>query len=238
MSRKVRILLAVVGVICMAAALSVRYVSRAMRQVQPFYQAALEVDPQALAGANQTMESRVAALYSDATHQTTWQAAFSDTEVNGWLAVTLGEKYPDLLPEHVEAPRVAFTAGEVVAGFRYRDEHWNSVISVRAEAFVADTDLVGVRLLGAHAGTLPIPLAKVVEYISTAARKQGWALRWTQQEGDPVALIPLAGALSTASERRRLETVELHDGELYLAGKTLPANEAKLADQPVVPPRR
>jgi len=229
MSRGIRTVAALVGMVLVTTALLGGYVFQAVRQVHPFYQAALDIDHQTLANASQEMESRVAALYSDLQQQTKWQAVFSDTEVNGWLAVTLGEKYTDLLPEGVVSPRIAFTAGEVVAGFRYQDDHWDTVISVRAEAFLADADLLAVRLRGAHAGALPIPLSKIVKYVTTAAREQGWALRWTQQEGDPVALLPLEGVLSTASERRRLEVIELHDGELFLSGKTIAAAEAELA---------
>ena len=177
------------------------------------------------------MECRVAALVSDAVEEPTWQAAFSDTEVNGWLAITLKEKFADLLPESILDPRVAFNDNEAVIGFRYRDENMTTVISVRVDAWIDKTDVLALRLRKAHAGKLPIPLKKIVDNMNQAAEKIQFPITWTQQNGAPVARIPLQDVLSTEAELRRLETVELHKGELYLAGTTAKL-EAVLAERP------
>ena len=221
MSRRIRTGLTFVSVAALLVALMVGYAKRAVQQVQPFYAAALQADPEALQGASREMESRVAALYSDVVGQENWQTAFSEHEVNGWLAVALKEKYADLISENVSDPRVAFADDAVLIGFRYRDGSIDTVLSVRVDAFVSDEDQLAIRLRKAHAGTLPLPLAKIVEPLTRWARDNEIPLRWTQQAGSPVALVPLQGILSTDDERRQLATIELHQGELVLAGKTI-----------------
>ncbi len=231
MSGRVRILIALLGAATLTTAILIGVAMRAVQQVQPFYAAALEVDSNTLAGESHAMECRVAALVSDATGQPSWQAAFSDSEVNGWLAVALKEKFADLLPESILDPRVAFEADEAVIGFRYQGKDFTTVISVRANAWIADADVVAIRLLKAHVGTLPIPLTKIVDHMTQAARKLQVPLRWTQQDGAPVALLSLPGVLSTGDEQRRLVAVELHEGELYVAGSTIEI-EPLVAEQP------
>ncbi|NOY41696.1 MAG: hypothetical protein GXP26_07670 [Planctomycetes bacterium] len=220
MSRRVRLSIAVAGSLAAIIAGLFLYGKWAIHQVQPFYSAALQVDPDTHISASLEMESRVSALVSDAAEQSHWQAAFSDDEVNGWLASSLTEKFPGLLPEAVSDPRVAFSDGIAALGFRYQDDHLNSVLSLRASAVIDGTDIVALRLLQAHVGTLPFPMAKIVEAITDGARQQQIAIRWTQQDGDPVALIPLTGLLSTPKVERRLDVVEFHEGELYLSGST------------------
>jgi len=231
MSRRIQIVVAVVGAVALAATIVVVYAMQAVRQVQPFYTAALEIDSSTLAEASHAMECRVAALVSDASAASRWQTVISDSEINGWLAVALKEKFADLLPEGILDPRIAFETDEVVLGFRYQSEDFSTVISVRANAWVSDTDVLAIHLLKAHAGTLPIPLVKIVETLNAAARKLDFTLRWTQQAGTPVALLSLPGVSSTEEESRRVEIVELHEGELFLKGSTF-KREFLLAEQP------
>ncbi len=220
MSGRTKILFSLFGAGSLAGAVLVGLAMHAVRQVQPFYTAAIEINADTLADESHAMERRVAALVSDVVAVPRWQAVFSDLEVNGWLAVALKEKFADLLPESIVDPRVAFFRNEAVVGFRLVSEDFSAVISVRVEAWVSESDLLAVRLLKAHAGTLPIPLSTIVEHMSQGARTLQLPLRWTQEEGFPVALISLPDVLSTSEESRRLEAVELHEGELYVVGST------------------
>jgi hypothetical protein len=43
-------------------------------------------------------------------------------------------------------------------------------------------------------------------------------LHWSQIDGDPVALVTIATARDEEGRAVQLDTLELHDGELYLAG--------------------
>jgi len=236
MSGRTRIFVGLSAALALTAAIFVGFAMRAVHQVQPFYTAALEVDSNTLADESHAMERRVATLVSDAKQQPSWRAVFSDREVNGWLAVALEEKFADLLPTSIVDPRVAFEAEEVVIGFRYQGKDFTTVISVRAKAWISDADVVAIRMLSAHVGTLPIPLTKIVDHINKAAHKLQVPLRWTQQDGAPVALLSLPGVLSAEGELRRLDVVELHEGELYLAGSTFEVEpletENRMAEKP------
>lgn len=213
------------------AALLAGYAAVAVRHVQPFYASAIKIAPRKLESASRDMENRVAALYSDAKPAGRWQAAFTDEEVNGWLAVTLGEKFPELLPPEVADPRVAFVEGGVLIGFRWRGARLDAVVSVQADARMVGDDVLAIRLRQVRAGTLPLPASDVVEQLSFAAAQIDWPLTWTYEDGDPVALLPTRHVFSTELEERRLELIEIRQGELLLAGSTAPEGAAQVATQ-------
>lgn len=203
-----------------AGAVAFGFARQALREVRPFYAKAIQVEPQALESASRQMESRVAALYSDAKPPGQWTTVFSDAEVNGWLAVALEEKYAELLPPEVSDPRVAFGDDRCLVGFHYHGQQIDAVVSVEAEPFMAADDVAAVRLRDARVGSLPIPMSKVVDSITEAAEQLGLLVRWTQLEEDPVLLVSLTGALSTEEELRQLKLLKLREGELLLTGST------------------
>jgi len=203
---------------------------RAMREVQPFYAAATQAKAEELESAGRRLQSRVSALYRKRKPtglrrpqpSRRWQTVFTDAEVNGWLAVNLKEKYGELLPPGVSEPRVAFSEGVCKLGYQYDGKKFSTVISVEGEAFMVSKDVAAIRFRRAWAGALPLPMARVVKEITTAVALLELPLRWAEQDDDPVLLIPVADALSTSEELRRLEQLELRDGELRLAGSTAP----------------
>jgi hypothetical protein len=200
-----------------------------MDEVQPFYADALEANPEELESAGRQMESRVSALCSEAERSGRWQSIFTDDEVNGWLAVVLEEKYAELLPTGVSDPRVAFRAGGCQIGYRYQGRRLNAVVTVEGEAFMVSEDVAAFRLRQARFGGLPLPMSGVIEEISKAAAKMEISVTWGDLETDPLLLVSVADALSTEAEPRKLERVELRDGELLLAGKTEPRPQPKTA---------
>jgi hypothetical protein len=199
---------------------------KALRQPQPFYAKALRAEPHELKSASQRLETRVSDLRRDAERAGRWETVFTDEEVNGWLAVVLKEKYADLLPPEVVDPRVAFSEGVARVGYRYQGDQVEAVISIEAEASMSSDDVASVRFKGVRAGSLPLPTSSVVEYIDDAAKKLEIPARWTEVDGDPTLLVPVANALSTDEERRRLEAIKLQDGKLVLEGSTQPLQEA------------
>ncbi len=203
---------------------------RATQAVDPFYAAAVATKPAELRKAGERMENRVADLVDQAETTGRWQSIFSDAEVNGWLATILKDKYPTLLPPEVVDPRVSFVSGRCLIGYRYEGEQVRAVVTIEGEPFIASNDVAGLRLRKARIGILPLPLSKVVEHINRGAGDLKIAVKWIEHEGDPVMLVGVTNALSTDDEVRRLEEIELRDGELALAGTATPRKSTSRAD--------
>jgi hypothetical protein len=78
-----------------------------------------------------------------------------------------------------------------------------------------------VRIREVHAGRLPLPLKKVVDEVSRQAARHGLPLHWSQEQVDPVALIPLRLLDDQHPDRViQLESLTLRDGEVVLQGHT------------------
>lgn len=203
---------------------------RATQAVDAFYAAAVSANPAESREAGERMEKRVADLVDQAETTGRWESIFSDAEVNGWLATILKDKYPTLLPPEVVDPRVSFVSGRCLIGYRYEGEQIRAVVTIEGEPFMASHDVAGLRLRKARIGVLPLPLSKVVEHINRGAGDLQIAVKWIEHEGDPVMLVGVTNALSTDDEVRRLEEIELRDGELALAGTATPRKASSRAD--------
>jgi hypothetical protein len=200
-----------------AAALGGVYV--AMGRVRPFYVQALQLDPQTLEVGSRELESRATALYSEARQPGEWRAAFTANQINGWLALKLAEVYADALPGEISEPRVAIGDDRLTLGFRARRGGAETVVSADASVMLTDDGDVAIRL----------PVLQVAEDVSQACQKLSLPVRWTQDNGQPVALVSINQDSGKMSNQLLLDAVELRDGAIYLAGHTV-ANETAAKD--------
>lgn len=190
----------------------------AVRAIRPFYRDAMEVEPEVLRLAGRELSSRATALVNDAQQGEPWQAQFTEDQINGWLAYDLPEKHGDLIPDDVADPRVAIDQGQVILGVRYNGGRVETVLSVDVEPYLAEPNVVGLRIISARAGTLPIPLAEVTDRISRAAERFDVPLTWIQQSEVPTALVTLRLKAVGDGKRLQLDTIEVRDGAIILAG--------------------
>lgn len=214
------------GVVALALliglAVSMFTVYRAARHVPEFYTEALEADPGVQRSAGDELERRALELQNDVRHSGQWEAVFTEEQINGWLAVDLVEKFPNLLPPNVIEPRMVITPGEVNVACRYKSDRFDTVISLAATiAMTEEPNVVAVRILRARAGALPIPLNQFLDDVTAAAHKSSLDLRWLQTDGDPVALLRLPTENTELPDRTlHLEKFELRQGDAYLSGRT------------------
>lgn len=219
---RTRMVLGLIGIGLLGLALVGAY--SALQSEPSFYVEALESPPANAEEAGEELERGVLALHNDAHDAATWSALFTDEQVNGWLAVDLPEKFPQLLPSSVTDPRVHFAPGEARLGCRLADSRLTSVVSVTVSIQLADEpNTLAVRIHGAWAGRLPLPLKRLLDQVREAADRADVPLRWGQVDGDPVALIPLTDLSPLDGGRQpRLTHIEFGEGTLRLQGQTEP----------------
>jgi hypothetical protein len=195
---------------------------RALLYRPSFYTAALATRDQDREQAGREFERNVLALHNDLRRRGTWKRVFSQDQINSWLALELPKKFPELLPPSVREPRVALEPGMVHVAFAYEDERWSTVIDLTLElALAAEPNTLAVRLRGARAGRIPLPLNRFLADISAAAAEADIALRWAQRDQDPVALISLGESDPQGKAPRTVvEFLEVGSGSLTLAGTT------------------
>jgi hypothetical protein len=215
MARKLRIAAigSLVAVALIAAGSGGAYY--AARQVRPFYEQALKVEPEVLERDGQELESRATALYSDAIQVGRWQALFTAEQINGWLATQLAENAGGELPTNIRDPRVAIARDVLTLGFRTSSGGVETVISVDAAVSLTEQGSIAIRLISVRAGALPLPVLQLADELAVACKKMKVPVQWTRQDGKPVALVELQ-----AREPMYVDDIQLDDNQLYVAGHT------------------
>ncbi len=218
--------------VSLAAGGGVYAVWQATQKAPEFYHVALRKDPVRLKAAGQALEKQVLELHNEVRRTGRWEAVFTDEQINGWLAVDLPDKFPKALPKGVSEPRVAIQEREAHVACRYESPKMATVFSMGVEVSLTDEpNVVAVRIRQARAGLMPIPLDQILEHATKYAKKSEAPLRWMQVDGDPVALITVPAEHEDFAHRRiKIETIELRDGEVYLAGRT---EDSELVSPPV-----
>ena len=157
-------------------------------------------------------------LRNDIMNEPRWEAAFSDQEVNSWLAEDLVTHFADQIPEGVHEPRVVFEPDRATFAFQLDQGPMRSVVWVVVSARMAEQNVLALTIEKIRAGVVPIPAEKLLEPIAERARARGLDIHW-EQDGDlPVALIKY-----DPNAKRQdivLEKLEILDGRIRLSGRS------------------
>jgi hypothetical protein len=217
--------------VAIAAAGAFYGVWRATQQTPEFYQTEMQKDPVKLVADGEAMEKQVLQFHNEVRRTGRWEAIFTDEQINGWLAVDLPEKFPRALPRGVSEPRIVIQEEEAVVACRYKNPKIATVFSMGVEvSLTGEPNVVAVRIRKARAGLMPISLKQLLEHATKYAYKSDVPLRWMQIDGDPVALVTVPAEHEDFLHRITIETINLRDGEVYLAGRT---EESELASPPM-----
>jgi uncharacterized protein YpmS len=222
MKRLAIVILIAVGAMLLGVVGAGLYFRAALAKAVPFYVEALASDPAELEQASRELESRLAAVYSEAQKTGRWQATFTAAQINSWLAVELPKSFPELMSADFRDPRVAITDNSASLGFKTKVAGVDTVIAVETDVFVDEHGLLAIQLRSVQAGSLPLPTKDIVDRTRVAIKRSRLPCHWAQSAGDPVLLVNVSELVSGEHQQRELETVELHDGEIYLAGYTTP----------------
>ncbi len=223
MSRRLRITLWIgfgIPAVLIAGLMSVFL---ALRYVPKFYRDALAVEPETQEQGSDEMLQRTAALVSDLRKSGKWHAQFSAEQINGWLAVDFVKNHLAALPPLFSNPRVAIDSDGIVLACRYEGGIVSTVLTLTVEPYVPEESVLALRIVRVRAGLVPMPLEKVLDGISDAARRSEWRIKWRQSGGDPVALLSAPPPDSERDLAVKIETIRLGKGEIFISG----ANERK-----------
>ena len=151
-----------------------------------------------------------------------WKIAFTAEEINGWLAIDVPKNHPHLLPDIFSGPRprVIIEPDGVTLACRVRHAGISTVVSLKVDVYLAEENLIAVRIRKARAGSLPWSLGKVVDGITKSAARSDVRLSWRQIDGDPLALIKIPKTQGAGQRQIRVTTLRLEEGQIIVGGNT------------------
>ena len=173
-------------------------------------------------------------LRNDIINEPTWEAIFTDQEVNAWLAKDLVTEFADQLPPEVHEPRIVFGLDRITLAFELDQGPVRSVIWVVARPRIPEPNVLELTFEKIRAGVLPVPSEQVLDRIVDHARAQGLDVRRDQVDQLPV--ITVRYIPHSEREDVLLEQVQIREGEIRLAGRS---NRAKgEVDAPILLTRK
>jgi hypothetical protein len=192
------------------------------QKLPEFYATALQVDQQDYEIAGDEFETQVIQLRNDLQQAGNWQAVFTEQQINGWLATDLPEKFPQALPPNVFDPRISISPQEIKLAFRYESSRFSGIVVSTADVYCTKkSNQIAVRIKDVRAGLVRLPISKWLDELSQGISKSGFAIQWTETEGDPVALITLPEqTVADADGNVIIELIELMKGKVKLVGHT------------------
>ncbi len=227
-----RLTLAGLAVMLFAAALGL-CVYCAARMPPAFYAEAIRPPASAAADPRRSFERVALSLRNQVQHPGRWETRLTQDELNDWLANELPVKFPRLMPPGISDPRVAIEQGRVSIGVRYGRDGIQTVLSISGEAYLtAQRNEIAIRLDGARAGLVPVPLDRFLSEMEQRAARAGMPLRWTETNGAPVALVRLP--LSNFSAEKKtvvIERLECEPGQLVVGGRTVAPGDSDAAGE-------
>ncbi len=210
------------GALLTAVGITMSFAWQAAQATPDFYQQALAASPVGSEADGKLLERRVAALHRAVNQSSVWSMAFSEEQVNGWLASDLPEKFPEWTTSDVRQPRIAFDDNLVRLAFQYQRGSLETVISVDANISLTDQpNELAVQFQRARAGLLPLPLDRLIPHVDKAAARTQTPLRWIQVDDLPVALVRLSLVDHRRDREVFLDAVSATPGELRLGGRAL-----------------
>jgi hypothetical protein len=225
-SKLARIAGLALGGLVVAIALGAWWLYRASQAAPAFYQEVLASPHSGQADASDELLHQATRLTNRARRAGSWEATFTAEQINGWLAVDFLKNHAGSLPPGVSDPRVEIKPEGVTVACRWDNGTLAAVLSLQAELYVAEPNVLALRIHGARAGSLPLPLDDVLDGLSTAAENMEVGVRWLQADGDPVAMITIPPPEGERDTRIWIESIELGDGQIHLAGRTLAEDES------------
>lgn len=196
------------------------WVFYAVKQVRPFYLAARAIPEDRLKEGNREFLNRASRFKNDLRKPGEWSLLITDEQINGWLAVDLANNHPDFLPEEIQHPRIKIEPQQISLGVMVERDPFPVAASIDFSVQVDNRRELAMRVIAARAGTLPWPVDTVMAMLRRAATNQGWTVRETTIDNDPVLMLSPPPPEDGKAEVI-LETIDLREGEIFLKGKTM-----------------
>jgi hypothetical protein len=150
-----------------------------------------------------------------------WGARFTEKEINSYFAESFITSSIDepLEREGISQPRVVIEPDKVRVAFRYGTGFWSTVLSIDMQVWLPQpaSNLVALKLIGFHAGALPLSAQSLFERMTDLGRKNDIEVTWYRDEGYPVALLRFQA--DKPHPTLELQAIHLEQGAITIQGR-------------------
>lgn len=203
------------------------------RDVPSFYLDAEKRLPSDLRAASLALEKDVRTLTTQLGQLGSWDAEFSEVQINAWLVHQAPKVFSRVLPKGVSEPRIVLQDGKALVAARFQDKHWDTVVSFELTVqLTEEANVVAMGIREVRAGSLRLPLQPFIDSISKWAARDSLEIRWdTNEANEPIALFTIPSDHDSYLRKPVIvESLNIMSGKLSLAGHT--GAQARMAFKP------
>ena len=198
----------------------------AATRVPEFYRQRLAVEREE--DSARRLVSDVSALHASFIREGAWEAAFSEHDVNAWLASDLPRNHGRLLPRAVSEPRLRFTPRRVHAAVRIGGSLASTVAVLVAEVQLREPNQLGIVVEDACLGSLPLPRGLVLGEIRRRFDQIGMVTAVRRMDGRTVLVVYIPSTHESGGMSHWLEALSIGEGTVAFAGHTRPGRSTPL----------
>jgi|DewCreStandDraft_2_1066082.scaffolds.fasta_scaffold00178_17 hypothetical protein len=151
-----------------------------------------------------------------------WGIRIGAEELNCFFAEMMGPRgsFAGWLPSGFHSPRVAIVGDRLHLGVRYGQGWWSTVISLQLRIWLVaeEINVVAVEVCDLRVGQLGIARQSILDALSEAARASHIDVTWYRHGSNPVGLFRFFP--DQPHPVSQILTLEVHDGNLTVAGRT------------------
>jgi hypothetical protein len=211
---RVWIAAAVLGI----AAMTIVVVAVVASRSPEFYRQRLDVATAEAAA--RRLVSDASALQASIVREGPWEAAFSEHDINGWLAVDLPRNHERLLPDWLAEPRVRLEPRRVRLAVRVGRGLASAVAAVTTEVVLREPNQLGIVVEDAHLGGLPLPRGPVLAELRRRCDQLGMVTSLRRLDDRSVLVVYIPSTHESGGMSHWLETLTLGDGSIAITGQT------------------
>jgi hypothetical protein len=164
--------------------------------------------------------SDAAALHASIVREGPWEAAFTENDINAWLAVDLPRNHGRLLPDWLAEPRVRLEPRRVQLAVRVGHGLASAVAAVTAEVVLREPNQLGIVVEDAHLGGLPLPRGPVLTELRRRCDQLGMVTSVRRLDDRSLLVVYIPSTHESGGMSHWLETLTLGDGSIAITGQT------------------
>jgi len=222
------------------AGLIAAWLWRSALHVPEFYASRLVVEE---AGPmEESLQEQLQDLQTALTQDGPWRIAFTEAEINAWLAGDVRKQFPRAVPPYVTDPRIQLSDGFAQVACQYTHDELVAVVSAKVHLEPIDRpNSIVMKVFEPRIGSVPGPGDLALRQLRMVAARAGLRVVW-RNEANPIGEITLPPKVTNTPNQIMIDEVVLEEGRMVIAGVTtvVPPVVPKVVPKvvpPVVPPK-
>ncbi len=161
-----------------------------------------------------------------------WDALFTERQINAWLAIDLPRNHPDLLPAGASGLRVELLTGRVRAAMRIGRGPVSASVWLDAAVSLREVNQLGIALRAAGLGRLPLPRGPLLQEVARRLERLGLVTEIRRLDNQRLLVVYIPSTHEAGGLSHWLSRLGIGRGELVLKGETRRGRDRPAAERP------